>query len=147
MSETETLPRYSDQETVSRQDTCLETLSLLTTDRMDAVLQCQFPLATTTTTSVWRPFSRRTWVNRRQKGKPFWFLLEQEMMGWQWHQCTSLQTDNHACTSPLSFLQGGCPSYCPTNSVRALKAMLADSDKCDRCDVAMSKSACRIYWW
>jgi len=32
------------------------------------------------------------------------------MMGWQWHQldhmqiiCTSLQTDNHANTSPLSF--------------------------------------------
>ena len=32
------------------------------------------------------------------------------MMGWQWHQldhmeiiCTSLQTDNHASTSPLSF--------------------------------------------
>ena len=40
-----------------------------------------------------------------QKGKPFWILLEQEMMGWQWHQldhkqiiCTSLQTDNHAST-------------------------------------------------
>jgi len=32
------------------------------------------------------------------------------MMGWQWHQldhmqiiCTSLQTDNHASTSPLSY--------------------------------------------
>jgi len=32
------------------------------------------------------------------------------MIGWQWHQlddmqiiCTSLQTDNHASTSPLSF--------------------------------------------
>jgi len=36
--------------------------------------------------------------------------MKQEMMGWQWHQldhtqiiCTSLQTDNHASTSPLSF--------------------------------------------
>jgi len=35
---------------------------------------------------------------------------KQEMMGWQWHQlddmqiiCTSLKTDNHASTSPLSF--------------------------------------------
>jgi len=36
--------------------------------------------------------------------------------------CTSLQTDNHANTSPLSFLQAGCPSCCPTNSVKALKA-------------------------
>jgi len=35
--------------------------------------------------------------------------------------CTSLQTDNHANTSPLSFLQAGCPSCRPTNSVKALK--------------------------
>jgi len=41
--------------------------------------------------------------------------------------CTSLQTDNHASTSPLSFyiphfLQAGCPSCHQTNSVKALKA-------------------------
>jgi len=33
--------------------------------------------------------------------------------------CTSLQTDNHASTPPLSFLQVGCP----TNGVKALKAI------------------------
>jgi len=67
-------------------------------------------------------FSRTTWVSRHQKCKP----LEQEMMGWQWHQldrmqiiCTSLQTDNHASTSHSVFM-GRCPSCCPTNSVRAL---------------------------
>jgi len=38
--------------------------------------------------------------------------------------CTSLQTDNHASTPPLSFLQAGCPSCRPTNSVKALKAPL-----------------------
>ena len=50
-------------------------------------------------------FSRTTWVGRYQKDKPFWILLQQEMMGWQWYQlnhtqiiCTSLQTDNHAST-------------------------------------------------
>ena len=55
-------------------------------------------------------FSKTTWVSRHQKGKPFWILLEQEMMGWQWHQldhmqiiCISLQTDYHASTSPLSM--------------------------------------------
>jgi len=49
-----------------------------------------------------RPFSRTTWVSWHHKGKPLWILLEQEMMGWHWHQldhmqiiCTSLQTDNH----------------------------------------------------
>ena len=36
---------------------------------------------------------------------------------------TLLQTDNHTNTSPLSFLQAGCPSCCPTNSVKALKAV------------------------
>jgi len=48
------------------------------------------------------------WVSWHQKGKPFWILLEQEMMGRQWHQqnhtqiiYTLLQTDNHASTSPL----------------------------------------------
>jgi len=39
--------------------------------------------------------------------------------------CTSLQTDNHASTSPLSFLQAGCPSCRPTNSVKELKAQVA----------------------
>jgi len=29
---------------------------------------------------------------------------------------------NHASIPPLCFLQAGCPSYCPTNSVIALKA-------------------------
>ena len=35
--------------------------------------------------------------------------------------CTSFQTDNHASTPPLRFLQAGCPSCHPTNSVKALK--------------------------
>jgi len=46
-------------------------------------------------------FSGTIWVSQHQKGKPFWILMKQEMMGWQWHQldhmhiiCTSLQTDN-----------------------------------------------------
>ena len=49
---------------------------------------------------------------------------------WQWNLlghmqiCTSLQTDNHASTPPLSFLQAGCPSCRPTNSVKALKAAI-----------------------
>jgi len=38
--------------------------------------------------------------------------------------CTSLQTDNHASTPTLSFLQAGRPSCRPTNSVIALKAQI-----------------------
>ena len=48
---------------------------------------------------------------------------------WQWHQldrlqiCTLLQADNHTNTPPLSFLQAGCHSCCPTNSIKAPKAL------------------------
>jgi len=38
--------------------------------------------------------------------------------------CTSLQIDNHASNPTLSFLQAGCPSCHPTNSVKALKGAL-----------------------
>jgi len=57
-------------------------------------------------------------------------LLKQRDGEWQWHQlghmqfCTSLQTDKHTSTPPLGFLQARCPSYRPTNSVKALKAHL-----------------------
>jgi len=75
-------------------------------------------------------FSRTTWVSRHQNDKPLWILVEQEMVGWLWHQldhiqfiCTSLQTDNHTSTSPLRFLQARCPSCRPTNSIKALKAL------------------------
>jgi len=43
--------------------------------------------------------------------------------------CTSLQTDNHASTPPLCFLQAGCPSCRPTNSVKALKALAGQQER------------------
>jgi len=36
-------------------------------------------------------FLRTTWVIRHQKGKQILILLEQEMMGWQWHQLDHIQ--------------------------------------------------------
>jgi len=68
-------------------------------------------------------------VSRYQTGKTNLDFTEAKDSEWQWHQldhmqvCTSLQTDNHASTPPLSFLQAGCPSCRPTNSVKALKAL------------------------
>jgi len=67
-------------------------------------------------------------VSRCQKGKTNLDFTEARDNEWQWHPlghmqvCTSLQTDNHASTPPLSFLQAECPSCRPTNSVKALKA-------------------------
>jgi len=40
---------------------------------------------------------------------------------------TALQTDNHTTTPPVSFLQAGCPSCHPTNSIKALKARLTNN--------------------
>jgi len=68
-------------------------------------------------------------MSRYQKGKTNLDFIEARDSEWQWHQvghmqvCTSFQTDNHASTPPLSFLQAGCPSCRPTNSVQALKAI------------------------
>ena len=76
------------------------------------------------------PLSRTTRVRRYQKGKTNLDFTEARDSEWKWRQlshmqvCTSLQTDNHASTPPLSFLQAGCPSCYPTNSVKALKALL-----------------------
>jgi len=66
-------------------------------------------------------------VRRYQKGKSSLDFTEATDSERQWHPldrmqvCTSLQTDNHASTPPISFLQAGCPSCRPTNSVKALK--------------------------
>ena len=63
-----------------------------------------------------------------QKGKTNLDFIKARDSQWQWHQlghmqvCTLLQTENHTSTPPLTFLQAGCPSCHPTNSVNALKA-------------------------
>ena len=70
-------------------------------------------------------------MSRYQKGKTNLDFTEATDSEWQRHQlghtqvCTSLQTDNHASTATLSFLQAGCPFCCLTNSVKALKALTA----------------------
>jgi len=75
-----------------------------------------------THTPVQRPFSGTTWY---QKGKTNQDFTEARDSEWQWHLldhmqvCTSLQSDNHASTPLLSFSQAGCPSCCPTNSIKA----------------------------
>jgi len=70
------------------------------------------------------PFSGTTWVSRYQKGKTNLDFIEARDSEWQWHQlgsmqvCTSLQTDNHANTSPLSafYSPDALPAAQPTAS-------------------------------
>jgi len=88
-------------------------------------------------------FSRTTWVSRYQKGKTNLDFTGARDSEWQWHPlchmqvCTSLQSDKHASTPLLSFLQAGCPSCLPTNSVKALKA--------NYCTVTIMKINHRLY--
>ena len=75
------------------------------------------------------PLSGTTRVSPCQKGRTNLDFTKARDSEWQWHQlghmqvCTLLQTDNHASTPPLSFLQARCPSCRPTNSVKALKVV------------------------
>ena len=69
------------------------------------------------------PLSGTTRVSRYQKGTTNLDFTEARGSEWQWHQlgrmqvCTSLQTDNHASTPPLSFFTGRMP-FLPPNQQR-----------------------------
>jgi len=81
--------------------------------------------------------SGTTRVSRYQKGKTNLDFTEARDSEWQWHQlghmqvCTSRHTDNPTSTPPLSFLQAGCPSCRPTNSIKALKVNQSTEGNCD----------------
>ena len=69
------------------------------------------------------PFSGTTQVSRYQKSKTNLHFTEARDSEWQWHQlgdmqvCTSLQTDNHTSTQPLSFYRPvALPAAQPTVS-------------------------------
>jgi len=72
---------------------------------------------------IYFPLSGTTRVSRYQKGKNSLDFTEARDSEWQWHQlghmqvCTSLQTDNHSNTSPLSFFTGRMP-FLPPNQQR-----------------------------
>jgi len=65
-------------------------------------------------------------LSRYQKGETNLDLTEARDSEWQWHQlghmqaCTSLQTDNHASTPPLSFFTGRMP-FLPRQSTEGTR--------------------------
>jgi len=64
------------------------------------------------------------WAGTR-KVKTIWILLKQETVsgsGISWAICKSAPRSRQI-TTPAPFLQAGCPSCRPTNSVKALKAI------------------------
>ena len=80
------------------------------------------------------PFSGTTQVSRYQKGKANLDFTGARDSEWQWHQlgcmqvCTSLQTDNHASTPPLSLA-------CHVNLKLIWLWFLEDGSLCDVADV------------
>jgi len=72
------------------------------------------------------PLSGSIRVSRYQKGETNLDFTEARDSEWQWHQLGHMQVCNsfHASTPPLSFLHAGTPSCHPTNSVKALKALI-----------------------
>jgi len=72
-------------------------------------------ITTNTHTRLTALFHTTTRVGRYQKGKTDLDFTEARVSEWQRHQlghmqvCTLLQTDNHASTSPVSFLQAFVP--------------------------------------
>jgi len=85
--------------------------------------KCQLNLLHTHTHPFTGPLSRTTRVSRYQKGKTNLDFTEARDSEWQWHQlsymqvCASLQADNHANTSPVSFYgPDALPAAQPTQS-------------------------------
>jgi len=85
-----------------------------------------FTLSTAATLHTFNgPLSGTNQVSRYQKGKTNLDFTEARDSEWQWHQlgrmqvCTSLQTDNHASTPPLSFFYR--PDALPTTQPTASK--------------------------
>ena len=69
-----------------------------------------------------------TRVSRYQKSKTSLDFTEARDSEWQWHQlgrmqvCTSLQTENHASTPPLSFFTGRMPFLPPNQQCQVERA-------------------------
>jgi len=74
-------------------------------------------------------------VSRYQKGNTNLDFTEARDSQWQWHQlgrmqgCTSLQTGNHANTSPLSFFTGQMPFLLPNQQRQSTEPPSVNVDK------------------
>ena len=90
------------------------------------------PCYTTTTTTFIGHFSRTTWVSQHQKGKPFWILLKQNMLGWQWHyqlhhnaNHLHLTADRKPCQHLITqFLTGQMLFLMPRQHCQSTEGML-----------------------
>ena len=87
-------------------------------------MSCSVDISDTHLTALFPGLPR--WAGTR-KVKPVWILLKQETVSGSdisWAICKSAPRSRQPCQHPTTlFLQAGCPSCRPTNSVKALKAI------------------------
>jgi len=82
------------------------------------------------------PLSGTIRVSRYQKGKTNLDFTEARDSEWQWHQlgrmqvCTSLQTDNHASTPPLSFFTRRMPFLSPNQQRQSTETINYMHNEC-----------------
>jgi len=71
-------------------------------------------------------------VGRYQKGKTDLDFTAARDSEWQWHQhmqvCTSLQTDNHASTPPLSFYRPDALPAAQSTASKHFSALYSSSE-------------------
>ena len=98
------------------------------------------------------PSSGTTQVSRYQKGKTNLDFTEARDSEWQWHQlshmqvCTTLQTDNHASTPPLSFFTGRMPILPPNQQRQSSAGSGTDTRKHISRHVSFTRICdCRIF--
>ena len=98
------------------------------------------------------PLSETTWVSWYQKGKPNLDFTEAGDSEWQWHQlghmqvCTSLQTDNHASTPPLSFYRPDALHATQPTASKHWRHNL-NHNKLDVCYSVILHSSGESTWW
>jgi len=86
-------------------------------------------------------------VSQYQKVKAIWILLKQETVsssGISWDICKSAPRSRQITTPAphhSGFLQAGCPSCCPTNSIKAPKVVGKKLMVCHCCMLCASQSA------
>ena len=93
------------------------------------------------------PLSGTTRVSRYQKGKTNLDFTEARDSEWQWHQldhvqvCTSLQTDNHASTSPVTtqFFTGRMPFLSPNQQRQSTEGTNMSHDDDDFIGMAANR--------
>jgi len=103
--------------TLDSPDTCSAKLSSVSQQSLNG----------NTTTTTLHPFnglfSTTTWVSRHQKGKPFWILMKQEMMGWQWHQ--HLLDSPETCSATLSSVSHQSLNGTTTTTLHPFNGLLS----------------------